>query len=60
MDLIQYDIVIVDAGRAGVPLVKKLTYAGEKVIIIEKWWFSRTYVNDGYNLLMTLEDERQA
>lgn len=47
MSLIQYDVIIIGAGQAGVPLAKKLANAGKKVVIIEKRWIGGTCVNDG-------------
>lgn len=43
----QYDVIIIGAGQAGVPLSKKLAAAGKKVILIEKRWIGGTCVNDG-------------
>src|ERR1700761_527052 len=43
----QYDVIIIGAGQAGVPLSKKLAKAGKKVMLIEKRWVGGTCVNDG-------------
>lgn len=43
----QYDVIIIGAGQAGVPLSKKLAKAGKKVVLIEKRWVGGTCVNDG-------------
>jgi pyruvate/2-oxoglutarate dehydrogenase complex dihydrolipoamide dehydrogenase (E3) component len=43
----QYDVIIIGAGQAGVPLSKKLAKAGKKVVLIEKHWVGGTCVNDG-------------
>ena len=43
----QYDVIIIGAGQAGVPLAKKLAKAGKTVALIEKRWVGGTCVNDG-------------
>src|ERR1700761_2208273 len=43
----QYDVIIIGAGQAGVPLCKKLAKAGKTVVLIEKRWIGGTCVNDG-------------
>lgn len=43
----QYDVIIIGAGQAGVPLSKKLAKAGKKTALIEKRWVGGTCVNDG-------------
>jgi len=43
----QYDVIVIGAGQAGVPLSKKLAQAGKKVALIEKRWVGGTCVNDG-------------
>jgi pyruvate/2-oxoglutarate dehydrogenase complex dihydrolipoamide dehydrogenase (E3) component len=43
----QYDVIIIGAGQAGVPLSKRLAKAGKKVVFIEKRWIGGTCVNDG-------------
>jgi pyruvate/2-oxoglutarate dehydrogenase complex dihydrolipoamide dehydrogenase (E3) component len=47
MMLKHYDVIIIGAGQAGVPLAKKLAKAGKKVVLIEKRWVGGTCVNDG-------------
>ncbi|MDB4925022.1 mercuric reductase [Mucilaginibacter sp.] len=43
----QYDVIIIGAGQAGLPLSKKLAKAGRKVVLIEKRWVGGTCINDG-------------
>lgn len=43
----QFDVIIIGAGQAGVPLARKLSKAGKKVALIEKRWMGGTCVNDG-------------
>src|SRR3954465_14832243 len=43
----QFDVIVIGAGQAGVPLAKKLAKAGKKVALIEKRWVGGTCVNDG-------------
>jgi pyruvate/2-oxoglutarate dehydrogenase complex dihydrolipoamide dehydrogenase (E3) component len=43
----QYDVIVIGAGQAGLPLSKKLAKAGKKVALIEKRWVGGTCVNDG-------------
>src|SRR4051812_39658968 len=43
----QFDVIVIGAGQAGVPLAKKLAKAGKKVALIEKRWMGGTCVNDG-------------
>jgi pyruvate/2-oxoglutarate dehydrogenase complex dihydrolipoamide dehydrogenase (E3) component len=43
----QYDVIVIGAGQAGLPLSKKLANAGKKVALIEKRWIGGTCVNDG-------------
>jgi pyruvate/2-oxoglutarate dehydrogenase complex dihydrolipoamide dehydrogenase (E3) component len=43
----QYDCIVIGAGQAGVPLAKKLAWAGKKTVIIEKRFVGGTCVNDG-------------
>lgn len=42
-----YDVIIIGAGQAGVPLAKKLAKDGKRTAIIEKRWVGGTCVNDG-------------
>lgn len=42
-----YDVLIIGAGQAGVPLAKKLAEAGKKTAIIEKRSVGGTCINDG-------------
>jgi pyruvate/2-oxoglutarate dehydrogenase complex dihydrolipoamide dehydrogenase (E3) component len=43
----QYDVIVIGAGQAGLPLSKKLANTGKKVALIEKRWIGGTCVNDG-------------
>ncbi|MDB5157580.1 MAG: mercuric reductase [Mucilaginibacter sp.] len=43
----QYDVIVIGAGQAGLPLAKRLAKAGKKVVLIEKRWVGGTCVNDG-------------
>lgn len=43
----QYDVIVIGAGQAGLPLSKKLAATGKKVALIEKRWVGGTCVNDG-------------
>lgn len=43
----QYDVIVIGAGQAGLPLAKKMAQAGKKVALIEKRWVGGVCVNDG-------------
>lgn len=43
----KFDVIIIGAGQAGIPLAKKLALAGKKVAIIEKRWIGGSCINDG-------------
>jgi pyruvate/2-oxoglutarate dehydrogenase complex dihydrolipoamide dehydrogenase (E3) component len=43
----QYDVIVIGAGQAGLPLSKKMAKAGKKVALIEQRWIGGTCVNDG-------------
>lgn len=43
----KFDVIIIGAGQAGIPLAKKLAVAGKKVAIIEKLWIGGSCMNEG-------------
>jgi pyruvate/2-oxoglutarate dehydrogenase complex dihydrolipoamide dehydrogenase (E3) component len=43
----QYDVIVIGAGQAGLPLAKRLAKAGKTVVLVEKRWVGGTCVNDG-------------
>jgi pyruvate/2-oxoglutarate dehydrogenase complex dihydrolipoamide dehydrogenase (E3) component len=43
----QYDVIVIGAGQAGLPLAKKMAGAGKKVALVEKRWIGGVCVNDG-------------
>lgn len=45
--MLKYDVIIIGAGQAGVPLAKKMALAGKKTLLVEKRWIGGTCVNDG-------------
>jgi pyruvate/2-oxoglutarate dehydrogenase complex dihydrolipoamide dehydrogenase (E3) component len=47
MKLKQYDVIVIGAGQAGLPLAKKMAKAGKKVALVEQRWIGGTCVNDG-------------
>ncbi|RBQ07980.1 mercuric reductase [Pedobacter miscanthi] len=42
-----YDVIIIGAGQAGLPLARKLAKAGKKTCLIEKRFVGGTCINDG-------------
>ncbi|MEJ7560319.1 MAG: mercuric reductase [Pedobacter sp.] len=42
-----YDVIIIGAGQAGIPLAKKLALAGKRTAVIEKRIVGGTCINDG-------------
>jgi pyruvate/2-oxoglutarate dehydrogenase complex dihydrolipoamide dehydrogenase (E3) component len=42
-----YDVIVIGAGQAGLPLAKRMAKAGKKVALIEKRWIGGVCVNDG-------------
>src|ERR1700761_8275607 len=45
--MLKYDVIIIGARQAGVPLAKKMALAGKKTLLVEKRWIGGTCVNDG-------------
>jgi pyruvate/2-oxoglutarate dehydrogenase complex dihydrolipoamide dehydrogenase (E3) component len=43
----QYDVIVIGAGQAGLPLAKRMAKAGKKVALVEKRWVGGVCVNDG-------------
>jgi pyruvate/2-oxoglutarate dehydrogenase complex dihydrolipoamide dehydrogenase (E3) component len=43
----QYDVIVIGAGQAGLPLAKRMAQVGKKVALIEKRWVGGVCVNDG-------------
>jgi dihydrolipoamide dehydrogenase len=50
----KFDIVVIGAGQAGIPLAKKFAKAGKKVAIIEKRLIGGTCINDGCSPTKTM------
>jgi pyruvate/2-oxoglutarate dehydrogenase complex dihydrolipoamide dehydrogenase (E3) component len=50
----QFDVIIVGSGQAGVPLASRLAAAGKRVLIAERGEFGGTCVNDGCTPTKTL------
>jgi len=50
----KFDIIVIGAGQAGIPLAKKFAKAGKKVAIIEKREIGGTCINDGCSPTKTM------
>ncbi len=50
----KFDVIVVGAGQAGIPLAKKFAKAGKKVAIIEKRVIGGTCINDGCSPTKTM------
>lgn len=50
----KFDVIVIGAGQAGIPLAKKLAKAGKKVALIEKRLIGGTCINDGCSPTKTM------
>ncbi|MBC7653767.1 MAG: mercuric reductase [Oligoflexus sp.] len=50
----KFDVIVLGAGQAGIPLAKKFAKAGKKVAIIEKREIGGTCINDGCSPTKTM------
>ena len=50
----KYDVIIIGAGQAGIPLARKLAATQRKVALIERKWAGGTCINDGCTPTKTL------
>lgn len=50
----KFDVIVIGAGQAGIPLAKKFAKAGKKVAIIEKRMIGGTCINDGCSPTKTM------
>ncbi|OAQ37948.1 mercuric reductase [Pedobacter psychrophilus] len=50
----KFDVVVIGAGQAGIPLAKKFAKAGKKVAVIEKRVIGGTCINDGCSPTKTM------
>jgi dihydrolipoamide dehydrogenase len=50
----KFDVIVIGAGQAGIPLSKKFAQAGKKVAIIEKRAIGGTCINDGCSPTKTM------
>ncbi|MBK0383122.1 mercuric reductase [Pedobacter sp. SD-b] len=50
----KFDVIVIGAGQAGIPLSKKFAQAGKKVALIEKRMIGGTCINDGCSPTKTM------